>query len=339
MAWVQLWKHAHLRTLARIAAYSIYEDTWSHVQGNGNVRPNTWGGGICTCVRLLLTLHSANTQDQCVDTTDLQRNASIEPGYGINKAETSNLRHVDVPQKRVPTSKRCCNNRSRKHRQPLRALFGSENRSAKFPFEIIIILMFARILTILRMPPGLFKPAPTGIVSTKSQFYAKKKKKNPQAQLWKRVLFRAYLHSKDPQLLRGQLFHLIGQDLCFVQDGKLTLGSAISTRKSRAHENEAPRKQQPSSVKPSAFIRESCPPDRRQTQGFVPHPPRHDGRGSAGWRNTESELQAERKKLQGKLLLQLRGTEYASHLSPGQVSTISSGEKHCNSFKSLRRRR
>lgn len=37
-----------LMTLARTAAHSLYENTRSHVQGN--VRPNTWGGGMCACI-------------------------------------------------------------------------------------------------------------------------------------------------------------------------------------------------------------------------------------------------------------------------------------------------
>lgn len=106
----------------------------------------------------------------------------------------------------------------------------------------------------------------------------------------------AYLHSKDSQLLRGQLFHLIGQNLSFLQDGKLRLGCTISTRESRANKNEAPRKSQEAPVKPGVVNPESSARIRRQNQTLLACPPRHDGCESTGCRNAESQRLAEKKK-------------------------------------------
>lgn len=74
-----------------------------------------------------------------------------------------------------------------------------------------------------------------------------------RAQKKKMFLLWIYLHSKDSQLLCGKLFHLLCQNLCFVQDRKL-LGPAISTQKNQADQNEAPRKSQHAPVKPYVFI-------------------------------------------------------------------------------------
>lgn len=61
--------------------------------------------------------------------------------------------------------------------------------------------------------------------------------------------------------------------------------------------------------------------------------------GPAGWRNTESELVAE-KKLQGKLLLQLCSVEDVSSFSPVRVfKRISGRANHRTSSKSLQRRK
>lgn len=43
----------------------------------------------------------------------------------------------------------------------------------------------------------------------------------------------AYLHGENPEFLRGEPFHLIGQNLRFLQDGKLCIRSAVSTTQSR----------------------------------------------------------------------------------------------------------
>ncbi|TNN44959.1 hypothetical protein EYF80_044851 [Liparis tanakae] len=89
---------------------------------------------------------------------------------------------------------------------------------------------------------------------------------------WRRVgVGRSAVREENigPRLLVGrQRLHLVGQDSRFLQDGKLRLGSAISTKKSRADEREAPGKSQQSaaSVKPEVFIPESSARFRRRTQ-------------------------------------------------------------------------
>lgn len=101
-------------------------------------------------------------------------------------------------------------------------------------------------------------------------------------------LLLVYLHSEDSQLLAGQLLHLVGQNLSFLQDGKLRLGFTISTRKSGEDEDGAPGgSSQPAPPEPELFT-PGCLP-------FLLRPPRHHG----GWRNAESQLVAGEEKLQG----------------------------------------
>lgn len=97
-----------------------------------------------------------------------------------------------------------------------------------------------------------------------------------------------YLHGENPQLLRGQLLHLLRQNLRFFQDGKLRVGSTKSTRKKPADpDEEAPGKRQRAAVNPQRRSPQSSAQIRREARRCVAGPLRHDGR--AVRTNTGSE--------------------------------------------------
>lgn len=133
--------------------------------------------------------------------------------------------------------------------------------------------------------------------------------------------------------MRRQLFHLIRQNLCFLQDRKLWVRSAISTRKNQAEWKQTPNSQRaPATAK--VFIPESCARSPRQKRRLLHSPPRHDG--SRSWRSTESELvAAEQTRTSRELLLQLCSVTSP----PTRASTILSDANLRTSAKPPKRRK